>query len=165
MEPQCASTIAFVIDRPSPVPPLLLGPSALIREDRLGRSSALMPLPSSATSITRPSPSERHSRRIASTSSVTDHGVLEQPVEGRFQPNVTLQEFSIGTDPTTVDAGQVVVEATNDGPNDVHEFVVFRTDLGPTELPTDDNGAVDETSEGIELIGEIEDIPVEETET
>ena len=79
--------------------------------------------------------------------------------------NVTLQEFSIGTDPTTVDAGEVVVEATNDGPNDVHEFVVFRTDLGPTELPTDENGAVDETGEGIELIGEIEDIPVEETET
>ncbi len=77
--------------------------------------------------------------------------------------NVTLQEFSVGTDPTTTDAGEVVFEATNDGPNDVHEFVVFQTDLDPTELPTDENGAVVETGEGIELIGEIEDIPVGET--
>jgi uncharacterized cupredoxin-like copper-binding protein len=77
--------------------------------------------------------------------------------------NVTLQEFSVGTDPTTIDAGQVVFEATNEGPNDEHEFVVFRTDLGPTELPTDENGAVNETGEGIELIGEIEAIPVGET--
>jgi uncharacterized cupredoxin-like copper-binding protein len=77
--------------------------------------------------------------------------------------NVTLQEFSIGTDPTTADAGEVTFEATNEGPNDTHEFVVFLTDLGPSELPTDENGAVVETGEGIELIGEIEDIPVGET--
>ena len=77
--------------------------------------------------------------------------------------NVTLQEFSIGTDPTTVDAGEVVFEATNEGPDDVHEFVVFLTDLSLTELPTDENGAVIETGEGIELIGEIEDIAVGET--
>jgi len=77
--------------------------------------------------------------------------------------DVTLQEFSIATDPASVDAGEVVFEATNDGPNDVHEFVVFRTDLGPADLPTDENGAVVETGEGIELIGEIEDIPVGET--
>jgi uncharacterized cupredoxin-like copper-binding protein len=74
--------------------------------------------------------------------------------------NVTLQEFAIGTDPATIGAGSVTFEATNEGPNDTHEFVVFRTDLGPTELPTDENGAVVETGEGIELIGEIEDIAV-----
>jgi uncharacterized cupredoxin-like copper-binding protein len=78
---------------------------------------------------------------------------------------VTLQEFSIATDPATVDAGEVVFEATNEGPDDVHEFVVFRTDLDPTALPTDENGAVVETGEGIELIGEIEDIPVGETQS
>ncbi len=76
---------------------------------------------------------------------------------------VTLQEFSIATDSTTIEAGEVVFEATNDGPNDVHEFVVFRTDLDPAELPTDENGAVVETGEGIELIGEIEDIAVGDT--
>jgi len=75
--------------------------------------------------------------------------------------NVTLQEFSIATDPATADAREVLFEATNDGPNDVHEFVVFRTDLDPT----DENGAVVETGEGIELIGEIEGIPVGETQS
>lgn len=79
--------------------------------------------------------------------------------------DVTLQEFSVATDPTTVEAGEVVFEATNEGPDDTHEFVVFRTDLGPTELPTDENGAVDEEGEGIDLIGEIEDIPVGETKS
>jgi uncharacterized cupredoxin-like copper-binding protein len=78
---------------------------------------------------------------------------------------VTLQEFSIATDTTAVDAGEVEFAATNDGPNDVHEFVVFLTDLGPTDLPTDETGAVDEAGEGVELIGEIEDIPVGETKS
>ena len=81
--------------------------------------------------------------------------------DGGSTVNVTLQEFSIATDPATADAREVLFEATNDGPNDVHEFVVFRTDLDPT----DENGAVVETGEGIELIGEIEDIPVGETQS
>jgi uncharacterized cupredoxin-like copper-binding protein len=85
--------------------------------------------------------------------------------DGATTVNVTLQEFSVATDPTSGDAGEVTFEATNDGPDDVHEFVVFRTDLSPTDLPTDENGAVVETGEGIELIGEIEDIPVGETKT
>jgi uncharacterized cupredoxin-like copper-binding protein len=85
--------------------------------------------------------------------------------DGATTVNVTLEEFSIATDPTSGDAGEVTFEATNDGPDDVHEFVVFRTDLSPTDLPTDENGAVVETGEGVELIGEIEDIPVGETKT
>jgi uncharacterized cupredoxin-like copper-binding protein len=85
--------------------------------------------------------------------------------DGGGTVDVTLQEFSIATDPATAEAGEVVFEATNEGPDDVHEFVVFRTDLDPTELPTDENGAVVETGEGIELIGEIEDIPVGETQS
>jgi hypothetical protein len=76
---------------------------------------------------------------------------------------VTLQEFSIGVDPASISAGEVVFDASNEGPDDVHEFVVFRTDLGPADLPTDETGAVVETGEGVELIGEIEDIPVGET--
>jgi uncharacterized cupredoxin-like copper-binding protein len=79
--------------------------------------------------------------------------------------DVTLQEFSVATDPTSAEAGEMTFEATNDGPNDTHEFVVFRTDLSLTDLPTDENGAVDETGEGLELIGEIEDIEVGETDS
>jgi hypothetical protein len=83
--------------------------------------------------------------------------------DGGGTVDVTLLEFSIATDPATTDAGEIVCEVTNDGPNDVHEFVTCRTDLDPTELPLDEDGAAVETGEGIELIGEIEDILVGET--
>jgi hypothetical protein len=76
---------------------------------------------------------------------------------------VTVQEFAVAADPGTAPAGTVTFEVTNEGPDDVHEFVVIKTDLGPTELPTDDTGAVIEDSEGMEVIDEIEDIPVGET--
>ena len=79
--------------------------------------------------------------------------------------SITLEEFSIGADPTSVPAGSVTFEATNDGPNDVHEFVVIATDLSITELPTVEDGSVDETGEGMDVIGEIEDIPVGETQS
>ena len=78
---------------------------------------------------------------------------------------VTLQEFSVSADPASVPAGSVTFESTNDGPDDVHEFVVIATDLGITELPTVEDGSVDESGEGLELIGEIEDIPVGETQS
>ena len=51
------------------------------------------------------------------------------------------------------------------GPDHVHEFVVVKTDLAPDALPTTEEGAVDEEGEGVELIGEIEEIPVGETST
>ena len=78
---------------------------------------------------------------------------------------ITLQEFAVSADPASVPAGSVTFEATNDGPDDVHEFVVIATDLGITELPTVEDGSVDESGEGLEVIGEIEDIPVGETQS
>lgn len=79
--------------------------------------------------------------------------------------DVTLQEFSIGTDPTSGEAGDFTFDATNEGPDDIHEFVVFKTDLALTDLPTDENGAVIEDGEGVELIGEIEDVEVGDTKS
>jgi len=78
---------------------------------------------------------------------------------------VTLQEFAVIPAESSVEAGEVTFEATNEGPDDVHEFVVFRTDLAPDQLPVDENGAVDEEGAGLELIDEIEDIPVGETQS
>jgi len=78
--------------------------------------------------------------------------------------DVTLQEFAVALDPSSVEAGETTFVAKNGGPDDVHEMVVFRTDLAITDLPTLDDGSVDETGEGIELIGEIEDIAVGSTE-
>jgi uncharacterized cupredoxin-like copper-binding protein len=78
--------------------------------------------------------------------------------------DVTLEEFAVGVDPASVSAGEVTFSVTNDGPDDVHEFVVIRTDLGPTELPTDENGAVDEAGGGMEVVDEIEDMEVGDSE-
>jgi len=79
--------------------------------------------------------------------------------------DVTLQEFAVGTDPSSVSAGSVTFNIENKGPDDTHEFVVMRTDLDPTALPTDENGAVDEAGGGIEVVDEVEDIPVGDTPT
>ncbi len=79
--------------------------------------------------------------------------------------DVTLEEFAIGVSTSSVAAGEVTFNATNEGPNDPHELVVIKTDLGITELPAGDDGAVLEDGEGIELIGEIEEFPVGETES
>lgn len=73
---------------------------------------------------------------------------------------VKLQEWAVGTDVTTAPAGVVTFTATNAGPEDIHEFVVIKTDLSLVELPTDATGAVDESGGGMTVSGEIEDIAV-----
>jgi hypothetical protein len=84
---------------------------------------------------------------------------------GDGEVDVTLQEFSIVLGSESASAGDVTFNITNDGPNDPHEFVVFRTDLAPDALPTSEDGSVDEAGEGLTLIDEVEDIPVGESPT
>lgn len=74
--------------------------------------------------------------------------------------NVTLSEFSITPDKTEIAAGSVTFEVSNSGPNDIHEFVVVKTDLDPGSLPTDSTGTVVEAGGGMTVEGEIEDITV-----
>jgi uncharacterized cupredoxin-like copper-binding protein len=77
---------------------------------------------------------------------------------------VKLQEWSVLPTPDTAAAGSLTFDVTNDGPEDTHEFVVLKTDLDPGALPTEANGSVSEAGEGIEVVDEIEDIPVGETQ-
>jgi uncharacterized cupredoxin-like copper-binding protein len=69
----------------------------------------------------------------------------------------TEADFTITLDPTNASAGDVNFAITNQGPS-THEFVVFKTDLAPDDLPTSDDGTVDETGTGVEHIDEVEDI-------
>jgi uncharacterized cupredoxin-like copper-binding protein len=78
--------------------------------------------------------------------------------------DVTLQEWAVLPNPSSVSAGEITFTITNEGPEDVHEFVVVQTDLDPADLPTDETGAVTETGEGMTVVDEVEDIPVGETE-
>jgi uncharacterized cupredoxin-like copper-binding protein len=79
--------------------------------------------------------------------------------------DVTLEEFAIGTSASSAPAGSVTFDATNEGPDDDHEFVVIKTDLGITDLPTNADGSVDEEGAGIEAIDEIAEFPPGETRT
>jgi plastocyanin len=77
--------------------------------------------------------------------------------------DVTLQEWAVIPAQSSVEAGSVTFEVTNEGPEHPHELVVIRTDLAPDALPTMPEGMVDEEGEGIEIIGEIEEFPTGET--
>jgi uncharacterized cupredoxin-like copper-binding protein len=79
--------------------------------------------------------------------------------------DVTLQEFAVIPAQESAPAGSITFQVENTGPDEVHEFVVIQTDLAPDALPTDENGAVEEGAEGVEVIDEIEDIPVGETQS
>ncbi len=73
---------------------------------------------------------------------------------------VALTEWAVTPNKTTVNAGPVTFNVTNDGPVDVHEFVIIKTDLAPGSLPVDSEGNVDENGAGITLVGEIENLAV-----
>jgi len=79
--------------------------------------------------------------------------------------NVTLQEFSVVLETDSADAGEITFNVENIGPDDVHEFVIVKTELEPDSLPTVADGSADEEGEGQEVIDEIEDIPVGETQS
>ena len=96
--------------------------------------------------------------------SSADGGAATSGADGATTVDVTLQEFSVLPSVASAPGGEVTFNVTNDGPEDVHEFVVIATDLDAGDLPTDEHGAVDEEGEGIEVVDEIEDIPVGETE-
>lgn len=71
--------------------------------------------------------------------------------------NAELREFSIDLDRSSAPAGKVTFMVQNDG-EDVHEFVVLKTDFAPDKLPRDGDGDADEEAPGVVVIGEIEDI-------
>ena len=73
---------------------------------------------------------------------------------------VALQEWSVLPASDSVPTGSVTFQVTNTGPEDVHEFVVLKTDLDPGALPIDANGAVTEAGEGMVVVDEIEDVAV-----
>lgn len=78
---------------------------------------------------------------------------------------VVLQEFAILPAVPSIGAGKVTFNATNTGPDDAHELVVFKTDLGIRALPASALGKVDEAGAGLTFIGEIEEFEPGKTGT
>jgi uncharacterized cupredoxin-like copper-binding protein len=71
--------------------------------------------------------------------------------------DVTEKDFAIAVSPSSATSGNLTFSIHNDGPSP-HEFVIFNTDLAPDELPTNDDGTVNEEGEGVEHVDEVEDI-------
>jgi hypothetical protein len=100
---------------------------------------------------------------LLATAALTVQVAMAQDAEGSpaampvTEVDVTLQEFAVLPDVSSVPAGAVTFNATNIGPMDPHELVVVRTDLPPGELPTREDGSFDEDAEGVAVIGEIEE--------
>lgn len=83
---------------------------------------------------------------------------------GGASVQVTLDEWSVASEPAYAPSGEVTFAISNDG-EDTHEFVVVRTDVGSLDLPTVDDGSVDEQEGGLEVVGEVEDIASGTTES
>jgi uncharacterized cupredoxin-like copper-binding protein len=74
---------------------------------------------------------------------------------------VTLTEWAVVLDKTSVPAGNVLFNVTNAGTQFKHEFVVIKTDLAPDALPADSTGRVDEEEgAGMTFIGELEELEI-----
>jgi uncharacterized cupredoxin-like copper-binding protein len=71
--------------------------------------------------------------------------------------DVTESDYKIELGSTSAPAGEVTFDVQNDA-EQTHEFVVFKTDLAPDQLPTNADGDVDEEGEGVTHIDEIEDV-------
>ncbi|MGA7271563.1 MAG: hypothetical protein WB239_10870 [Acidimicrobiia bacterium] len=76
---------------------------------------------------------------------------------GAGEVDVSLYEWGVDPDTTTVSSGDVTFSATNDG-GEAHEMVIVKG-VAPADLPTDENGHVieEELPEG-SLVGEIEEL-------
>ena len=92
---------------------------------------------------------------LAGCTTADDTGVAGTSVAS---VDVTLDDYLISPSATTVDTGTVDFRVANSA-DQVHEFVVARTDLDAAELPTDDDGNVsEEGATDLAVVDEIEDI-------
>jgi hypothetical protein len=70
---------------------------------------------------------------------------------------VTLKEWEVILDTESVPEGPVEFTIENNG-EETHEFVIIKTDIDPGDLPTADDGSVDEDAPDIDVKQEVEDI-------
>jgi len=77
---------------------------------------------------------------------------------GPAKVDAALTTYKIVLDKDTVNAGEVTFHVHNDATDLVHEFVIFKTDLAPDNLPLTSEGIVDEEGAGITFVDEVEDV-------
>jgi hypothetical protein len=70
---------------------------------------------------------------------------------GAMTIDVKLQEWSVVPDSTSAPAGEITFDVQNAGKKD-HEFMVVRTDLDLTALPSEKNGSFDMEGDDVEVV-------------
>lgn len=79
---------------------------------------------------------------------------------GPQKVDVTLKSYGIELSVNTVSAGNVVFHVSNVATDQMHEFVIFKTDLPEDQLPRTVDGNVDEEGAGVTHIDEVADMAV-----
>jgi len=79
---------------------------------------------------------------------------------GLAKVDAALTTYKITLDKDSAPDGEITFHVHNDATDLTHEFVVFKTDLAPDNLPLNDEDIVDEEGAGdaLVLIDEAEDI-------
>jgi uncharacterized cupredoxin-like copper-binding protein len=86
-----------------------------------------------------------------------------QSAGGPQQVQVVEKDYSIALSTSVVQPGQVEFDLSNQGPSE-HEFVIFKTDLAPDQLPTK-NAIVDESSSDLTKVFEQNQYPADTSKT
>jgi tetrahydromethanopterin S-methyltransferase subunit A len=71
--------------------------------------------------------------------------------------NVTLNEYTIEIDPASLEEGPITIDIKNEGQEE-HELLIVRTNIAAAELPTKDDGSLDEDAAGVNVEKRIEEI-------
>lgn len=72
--------------------------------------------------------------------------------------DVVLKEWAVEPGVDTLPEGPITFNTDNEGPDENHELVIIKTDFAPTDLPTNDDGSVDEEASGIDVKGTVREI-------
>ena len=81
-------------------------------------------------------------------------GVVNPKPAGATQVDVGLREWAVAPAPSSVKAGKVYFLAENVGPEHPHELVIIRTNLGPLDLPFQNNKV---NEDKLDIVDEIEE--------
>ena len=75
---------------------------------------------------------------------------------GPAKVDAALTTYAITLDKNSAPAGDIIFHVHNDATDLTHEFVIFKTDLPEDQLPTNDDGTVNEDGAGVTHIDEVE---------
>jgi len=78
--------------------------------------------------------------------------------KGGGKVSVTLAEWALKTDVSSLPHGDIEFNIKNDGPDLKHELKIIRTDFAPDKLPAQDDGSVNEDAAGIEVLKKVQEI-------